>query len=67
MRNIEPDSEENQRATRENEAYKKFLQSVVLNPQPCPSHSNRACIDCGEWAASGGGRCEDCAWEAELD
>ncbi len=36
---------------------------ITLAPQPAPSFSNRACIECGEWSASGGPRCEDCEEE----
>ena len=38
-----------------------------LAPQPCPSHSNRACADCGEWAATSSGLCEDCQEDSEHD
>lgn len=38
-----------------------------LLPQPAPSFSNRSCIDCGEWSASGGARCEDCQEAYDYD
>lgn len=44
-----------------------WVSPLVLQPQPCPSHSNRACVDCGKWAASGGSRCEDCEEESEQE
>jgi|SRR6185369_6542587 len=40
---------------------------IKIAPQPTPSFTNRACVDCGEWAASGGPRCEDCQEDSELD
>lgn len=43
------------------------LSDIILLPQPAPSFTNRACNDCGEWAASGGTLCEDCEEEAQYD
>lgn len=40
---------------------------LVLQPQPVPSFANRAGIDCGEWSASGGPRCEDCEEDSLYD
>lgn len=40
---------------------------LPLLPQPVPSFANRACIECGEWSASGGTSCEDCAEESVWD
>lgn len=41
-----------------------LAEPITLLPQPVPSFSNRACADCGEWSASGGPLCEDCAEDA---
>jgi len=39
-----------------------------MMPIQVPSFSNnRPCIDCGEYSASGGLRCEDCQEEHEMD
>lgn len=40
---------------------------IKLLPQPVPSFSNRLCIECGEWMASGGTRCEDCQEDESYD
>lgn len=40
---------------------------IVLLPMICGGPDNRACVDCGEWAASGGTRCEDCEEDAQYD
>lgn len=42
-------------------------QEIILLPQPAPSFANIACIECGEWSASGGTRCEDCQEDCEHD
>ncbi len=40
---------------------------IVWLPQQVPSFANYACIECGEWSASGGLRCEDCEYDNELE